>query len=568
MFFLRFPPFPSVSSPPPPTPHTHLPFSVSQCENPLVIPPPLAGSKICTHLQSVYKKEKETPLCLPTKPAGALVFRTPDPASVPEMDPAAPSVDAEETVLHEEDFLSASAGTSPSLHTAKETCSASDEGLRRISSFGTSLSDLDSVDDGQQPVWKVVLTGGPCGGKTTALSIIAHKLRLLGLQVFTVPENATLFSTAGAGFPLGSHKEHQLTWETSRMICQMQMEDSFENMARHTRRPTVILCDRGVVDAHAYLDDETWDNVLESMGWVETDLRDKRYDMVLHMVSTAVGAESCYENTAYRHETPQQAAELDAKIQKVWAGHRMRCEIDNSTGYDDKVSRVVAMLCSGIGISSTTNTPNSLTFELEASVESVLKENVPTGTRKVDTVLVFLNNSVESNYTFLRLRQQPNCLSFSQGTKTTHSYTERLIPQSEYVHSLAYINNAIKILHFTAFVWVDQDNATLCYEISSVDGRAWSIKVCAGELCHTTASTVPQVETTDTEPITLDCLPAWIQPFVVKDIPQPDVFKLVCALLSARTLACTHPAGNDAWSRRPCSPHCISDTTDICFFPG
>ncbi|KAJ9469536.1 TRPL translocation defect protein 14 [Diplonema papillatum] len=191
---------------------------------------------------------------------------------------------------------------------------------------------------------RIVITGGPCGGKTTALPIIANRLRSNGWQVFTVPENATIFSNAGAGFPVHSHKEHQLAWETSRMICQMQMEDCFAAIAQASGKPTIILCDRGVIDARAYMDAETWEKLLRHMGWRETELRDRRYDMILHMVTTAVGARQHYVNTVYRHETPDQAAELDDKVKDAWIGHSSRCIFDNSTGFEDKVNKLVRFI--------------------------------------------------------------------------------------------------------------------------------------------------------------------------------------------------------------------------------
>lgn len=40
-------------------------------------------------------------------------------------------------------------------------------------------------------VLRIVLTGGPCGGKTTSLPIIADELRSRGIPTATVAETAT-----------------------------------------------------------------------------------------------------------------------------------------------------------------------------------------------------------------------------------------------------------------------------------------------------------------------------------------------------------------------------------------
>ena len=41
---------------------------------------------------------------------------------------------------------------------------------------------------------RIALTGGPCGGKTTALTRLRDRFQSLGWRVFLVPETATLDS--------------------------------------------------------------------------------------------------------------------------------------------------------------------------------------------------------------------------------------------------------------------------------------------------------------------------------------------------------------------------------------
>ena len=44
---------------------------------------------------------------------------------------------------------------------------------------------------------RIVLTGGPCAGKTTALVRIIEHFSSLGYKVFTIPEVPTLYSQGG-----------------------------------------------------------------------------------------------------------------------------------------------------------------------------------------------------------------------------------------------------------------------------------------------------------------------------------------------------------------------------------
>ena len=49
-------------------------------------------------------------------------------------------------------------------------------------------------------MFKIVLTGGPCAGKTTALARLSAFLNERGFRVFTVPEAATMLFTNGVRF--------------------------------------------------------------------------------------------------------------------------------------------------------------------------------------------------------------------------------------------------------------------------------------------------------------------------------------------------------------------------------
>ena len=49
-------------------------------------------------------------------------------------------------------------------------------------------------------VWKLVLTGGPCGGKTTGQTRLATFFENLGWKVYRVPETANILLSGGINF--------------------------------------------------------------------------------------------------------------------------------------------------------------------------------------------------------------------------------------------------------------------------------------------------------------------------------------------------------------------------------
>lgn len=62
-------------------------------------------------------------------------------------------------------------------------------------------------------------------------------------------------------------------------------------------------------------------------------LRDKRYNAVIHLVTAADGAETFYstETNTTRLETLEEARELDVKLQRAWVGHPKLMIFDNCT---------------------------------------------------------------------------------------------------------------------------------------------------------------------------------------------------------------------------------------------
>lgn len=65
------------------------------------------------------------------------------------------------------------------------------------------LTDLESVMAEQQSkrkIWRLVLTGGPCGGKTTSQARLSTFFENLGWKVFRVPETATVLLGGGVNF--------------------------------------------------------------------------------------------------------------------------------------------------------------------------------------------------------------------------------------------------------------------------------------------------------------------------------------------------------------------------------
>ncbi|MBQ7546723.1 MAG: AAA family ATPase [Clostridia bacterium] len=197
-------------------------------------------------------------------------------------------------------------------------------------------------------ITKIVITGGPCAGKSTALSWIQDVFSQMGYAVLFVPETATELITAGiAPWTCGSTEVYQLC----QTRLQIEKEKVFVQAAQTMRADKVlIVCDRGTIDSKAYMTESEFARTLEALGTNEIELRD-HYDAVFHLVTAAKGAQEYYTtaNNAARTETAQEAAVLDDKLIAAWTGHPHLRVIDNSTSFELKMKRLIAEISSFLG---------------------------------------------------------------------------------------------------------------------------------------------------------------------------------------------------------------------------
>ena len=169
---------------------------------------------------------------------------------------------------------------------------------------------------------KVVLTGGPCAGKTSCLRAIREQF---GEQIVTVPEAATLL--LGSGLPPPGHervRHLQEEWihafQGAILSLQQTLEDTCERLARSCQA-RLLVCDRGLLDGAAY-----WpggrESFLRHFG-LPVEKCFARYRTVLHLQSLAEAHPHLYgpENNAIRYEDAADALRVEQSVRAAWEGH-------------------------------------------------------------------------------------------------------------------------------------------------------------------------------------------------------------------------------------------------------
>jgi len=204
-------------------------------------------------------------------------------------------------------------------------------------------------------IFEIVLTGGPCGGKSTIVEATKSMLEKRGFKVIIVAEAATEVLQSGVK-----------PWEIGEFNFQTIITDKIlvnERCAiRAARRyvaqgqKVVILYDRGLCDNKAYCSAEDWRQIMSDFGLTD-EIMNTRYDAVLNIVTTAYGAEDIWdlqrENNTQRYEkTAEQARTKEDATQKAWAGHHNFQVFGNGPGgWPEKERRVLDAVLKTVGLS-------------------------------------------------------------------------------------------------------------------------------------------------------------------------------------------------------------------------
>uniref|UniRef100_A0A2M4A876 NadR/Ttd14 AAA domain-containing protein n=1 Tax=Anopheles triannulatus TaxID=58253 RepID=A0A2M4A876_9DIPT len=210
---------------------------------------------------------------------------------------------------------------------------------------------MDAIGTEERKVYRLVLTGGPCGGKTTGQSRLCTFFENLGWKVFRVPETATILLSGGIKFA-DLVADEVYKFQENLLRTMIQIENTYFELGRTSTKNCLIICDRGFMDASAYISKEKWDRMMRSNNWNPVELRDNRYNQIIHMVSAANGAEDFYntEEHSCRSEGVTLARDLDYKAASAWIGHPYFDVIDNSTDFENKVNRMIECVCQKLGI--------------------------------------------------------------------------------------------------------------------------------------------------------------------------------------------------------------------------
>lgn len=198
-------------------------------------------------------------------------------------------------------------------------------------------------------ITKIVLTGGPAAGKTTLVSRVLKEFKQEdGWRVITIPETATEL-ISGFGIKPFDNCMSMLQFQDFVVGDQIHKEKLALDAAQLVPEDNIlILYDRALMDDKAYVSDEEFAQVIARFDGRTEERVLANYDMVLHLITCAKGAEFAYDlgNNA-RTESIEFAREMDDRTLRAWSAHPNLRIIDNDANFNNKIERRVRMQKSG-----------------------------------------------------------------------------------------------------------------------------------------------------------------------------------------------------------------------------
>ncbi|WP_119071419.1 AAA family ATPase [Aggregatilinea lenta] len=179
---------------------------------------------------------------------------------------------------------------------------------------------------------RIVLTGGPGGGKTTLM----RELRAddpSAKRWILVPEAAPLLFQAGLN-------GHEPAFQRAVVRLQIALE---EICAESATSDQVLLCHRGTLDPLAYWLRNGWnENTFFDFIDMTREEHFHRYYGVVHLQTAAIGADAFYIRWphAHRPETIEQAAQTDLLCTYAWQEHPNYAFVDNNKRDWDAKSQI------------------------------------------------------------------------------------------------------------------------------------------------------------------------------------------------------------------------------------
>lgn len=266
---------------------------------------------------------------------------------------------------------------------------------------------------------KIALTGGPCGGKTTAIKYLKDKLEQNGIKVLVIAEWATkLLESSITPQEIGNYEFHKMIFEKQ----YDEEQKMYINAKSLCCDKVVIISDRGLLDTGAYVTTEEFNKYAKENN-TNADILRNYYDAVFHLVTAADSASEFYNNLSNkcRHEDKKRAIEIDNALLELWTGTNHLRIIDNKTSFDKKLLRLKEEVFAFVGIPK----PYEIERKFLIDYPNLSKLSSIRTFRKIPITQAYLTTPKDGNFR-VRKRGEGNSVQYIKTVKIKISDVKRI----------------------------------------------------------------------------------------------------------------------------------------------
>lgn len=304
---------------------------------------------------------------------------------------------------------------------------------------------------------KICLTGGPCSGKTTFTSRAKEIFAERGYRVIIENECATdLISGGISPATIGMYQFQKYV-----IALQLMKEDLCVKAAEEMEGDKfLVIMDRGIYDDLSYVGEENFKKILSDFDVKMEDIND-RYDMVLHLVSSAKGAVEAYSNAnnAARYESVDEARKMDDLTMAAWDSHPNRVVIGNETDFEAKMRKAIQTVFEFTGDGKTEDYVKYLIEVNDNVVSEMSKEHNYLVSHIVQNYL----SSTSGIERRIRKRERQDSILYSYSEArylSTHERvkSDRVLSERQYYDYLNEIDKTLYTIDKERYSFINKDN--------------------------------------------------------------------------------------------------------------
>jgi hypothetical protein len=185
----------------------------------------------------------------------------------------------------------------------------------------------------------IAITGGPCGGKSVLLERVKKHRKLKKCSI--------ILEEAIHQMRFVRMNPRTREFQCALVAIQSATESNIINALSGTER-RLLISHRGTLDPCAFW--QSFGNSRESFfEMTGTTIEDhyKRYDLVIHLETSAVRVPEHYIRYPYSHrpEDIEQAILLDNLLGELWCGHPNYVKINGTKDIEEKLNKGLKLIC-------------------------------------------------------------------------------------------------------------------------------------------------------------------------------------------------------------------------------